>query len=184
MGWWLSRGEAEEAAVGGVEDAEAIEARFDLEVRADLAVDEDAVGSEFGDPGMVGVSGGGVKELAVGCEVAVVEDEGDLVFAGGEMERVFDGVADEEEAEEPGVGVEAVESHGVVVVPERGGVLLEGVEAGSAFAGDEPVGGVAVGFGGDASTVDVGDGADVGDIVAAAVEAVIDGAESVWWEGC
>jgi hypothetical protein len=82
-------GEAEEAAVGGVEDAEAVEARFDLEVRANFAVDEDAVGSEFGDPGMIWVSGGCVKELAVGREVAVVEGEGNLVLAGGEMERVF-----------------------------------------------------------------------------------------------
>jgi hypothetical protein len=63
----------------------------------------------------------------------------------------------------------------MVVIPEGSGVLLEWVEAGSAFAGDEPVGGIAVGFGGDASAVDVGDGADVGDVVSAAVEAVVDG---------
>ncbi len=168
-------GEAEEAAVGGVEDAEAIEARFDLEVRTDFAVDEDTVRSKFRNPRMIRISGGGVKELAVGCEVTVVKDEGNLVFAGGEMERVFVGVADEEETKETGVGVESVEAHGVVVIPEGRGVLFERIDAGSALTGDEPVGGVAVGFGGDASAVDVGDGADVGDVVAAAVEAVVDG---------
>ena len=43
--------------------------------------------------GIQGCSGSpeiGVVELAVGGEVAVVEDEGNLVLAGGEMERVFD----------------------------------------------------------------------------------------------
>ncbi len=175
QGLVIVEGEAEEAAVGRVEDAEAVEARFDLEVGAYLSVDEDAVGSEFGDPGMFGISGGGVKELAVGREVAVVEDEGDLVLAGGEMERVFYLVADEEHAEETGVGVEAVQTHGVVVIPEGRGVLLEWIDAGAALARNEPVGGVAVGFGGDASAVDVGGGANVGDIVAAAMEAVVDG---------
>jgi hypothetical protein len=174
---WLMivESQAEEAAIGGVKDAKAVESRLNFEIRANFTVDEDAVGSEFGDPRVIGVSGGGVEELAVGGEVAVVEDEGDLIFAGGEVERVFGGVADEEEAEETGVGVEAVETHGVVVIPEGGGILLEGVEAGFAFAGDEPVGGVAISLGGYAGTVDVGAGADFGNVAAAAVEAVIDG---------
>ena len=130
-GWLFDEGEGEEAAVGGVEEAEAVEARLDLEEGADFAVDEDAVGAELGDPGVFGVAGDVVEELAVGGEVAVVEDEGDFVFAGGQVERVFDLVAEEEHAEEAGVGVEAVDAHGVVVVPEGGGVLLEGVVAGA-----------------------------------------------------
>ena len=94
-GCWFDEREAEEAAVGGVEEPKAVEARLDLEEGADLAVDEDAVGGELGDPGVVGIAGGGVEELAVGGEVAVVEDEGNFVFAGGEVERVFDLVAKE-----------------------------------------------------------------------------------------
>ncbi len=74
----MRKGQREEAAVGGVEDAEAVEARLDFEVGADLAVDEDGVGVELGDPGAVGVGGDGVEELAVGGEVAIVEGEGNL----------------------------------------------------------------------------------------------------------
>ena len=84
--------------------------------------------------GIQGCSGSpevGVVELAVGGEVAVVEDERDFVLAGGEVQRVFGLVADEHHAEEAGVDVEAVEAHGVVVVPERGGLLLERVVAGA-----------------------------------------------------
>jgi hypothetical protein len=62
----------------------------------------------------------------------------------------------------------------VVVVPKGGGALLERIVAGQALAGDEPVVGVAVVAGGDACAVDVDDGADVGNILAAAVEAVVD----------
>ena len=75
--------EGEEVAVGGVEHAETVEAGFHLEEGADLAVDEDGVAVELADPGVFGVVGDGVEELAVGGEVAVVEGEGDLVLAGG-----------------------------------------------------------------------------------------------------
>ncbi len=73
----------EEAAIGGVEEAEAVESRLDLEEGADLSVDEDAVGAELGDPGAFRIAGDVVEELAVGGEVAIVEDEGNFVFAAG-----------------------------------------------------------------------------------------------------
>ncbi len=53
----------------------------------------------------------------------------------------------------------------MVVIPEGGGVLLERVGAGAGLAGEEPVCGKAVVFGGDAGAVEMGDGADVGDVV-------------------
>ena len=65
----------------------------------------------------------------------------------------------------------------MIVVPERGGVLLEGVGAGAGGAGDEPVFGVAVVFAGGFGAVEVDAGADVGDVVAAAVQGVVDGQE-------
>jgi hypothetical protein len=126
---------------------------------------------------VVGIAGGGVEELAVSGEVAVVEDEGDFVFSSRQMEGVFDLVSDEVKADEAGVGAEAVEAHGVVVVPEGSGVLLVGVVADAAFARDEPVVGVAIVFGGSFGSVDVGDGADVGHVAAAAVKGVVDGKE-------
>ncbi len=65
----------------------------------------------------------------------------------------------------------------MVVVPERGGVLLKRVGADAGLAGDEPVFGVAIVFGGGLGAVKVGGGADVGHVVAAAVEGVVDGKE-------
>jgi hypothetical protein len=124
---------------------------------------------------VLGIAGGGVIELAVGGEVTVVEDERELVFPGGQVERLLSGVADKEHAEEARVDVEAVNAHGVVVIPEGGGFLLEGIIADAGFAGNEPVFGVSIVFGGDLGTVDVDDGADVGDVVTAAVEGVVDG---------
>src|SRR5206468_4097907 len=67
----VGEGEVEEAAVGGVEEPEAIEARLDLEEGTDLSVDEDAVGAELGDPWVFGIAGGVVEDLAGGGEVAV-----------------------------------------------------------------------------------------------------------------
>ncbi len=86
-------------------------------------------------------------------------------------------IAEEEHAEEAGVGVEAGEAHGVVVVPERCGVLLKRVGAGAGVAGGEPVLGVAVVFGGGLGAVQMGGGADLGDAGAAAVERAVDGEE-------
>ena len=131
---------------------------------------------------MVGVAGGGVEELAVGGEIAVVEDEGDFVPAGGQVKGIFEGIAEPEHAEEAGVVVEAVYAHGVVVVPEGGGVLLEWVDVLDGFAGGVPVFGVAVVFGGDAGAVDMDDGADVGHAGATAMQGVVDGEEMLGGE--
>ncbi len=130
--------------MAGVEQAEAIETRLDLEVRADLAVDENAVCTELGNPGAFGVAGDIVEDLTVGAEVAIAEDQRHLVFAAGEVKGIFGLVADQKHAEEAGVGVEAGEAHGVVVIPECRGVLLKRVGADAGLAGDEPVFGVAI----------------------------------------
>jgi hypothetical protein len=68
------------------------------------------------------------------------------------------------------------------MVPESGGFLLEGVGAGAGFARREPVLGVAIVGGGNLGAVEVGDGADLGDVGAAAVEAVVDGEEVFYRE--
>jgi hypothetical protein len=86
-------------------------------------------------------------------------------------------IADEGHADQAGVDVEAVQAHGVVVVPESGGVLLHGVAAGVGGAGDEPVFGVAVVLGGSLGAVEMDTGSDLGEIAAAAVEGEIDGKE-------
>ena len=73
-----------EARVGGVEDAEAVLARLDLEERHDFAVDAVHVAIELLDPdGMFfgTVDDLGVVEGAVVMEETVLQHEGDLVVA-------------------------------------------------------------------------------------------------------
>jgi len=65
----------------------------------------------------------------------------------------------------------------MVVVPECGSVLLQGIVTGAALAGDEPVFRIAIVFGWDARSVYVDNGAYIWNILAAAVERVIDGKE-------
>jgi len=65
----------------------------------------------------------------------------------------------------------------VVVIPEGCGVLLERVEGGAGLAGDIPVFGLAVVLGRGAGAVDVDAGADVRNVMAATVKAVVDGEE-------
>ena len=67
LGERLAIGEGEAGRSGcwlRVEQAEAVEARLDVEEGTDLAVDEDAVGAELGDPRALGVAGDVVEELA------------------------------------------------------------------------------------------------------------------------
>jgi hypothetical protein len=120
----VGEGQGEEAAVGGVEKTEAVKARLHFEVGPYLAVDEDEASEELRDPRVLGVAGVWIEELAIGGKLAVREQERDLVFAGGEIECIFGGITQEEHTEEPGVRIEAINTHGVVVVPESGRFLL------------------------------------------------------------
>ena len=173
----VGEGQGKETAIGGVEKAEAVEARFHLEVGPYLAVDEDEASEELGDPGMVGIAGVGVEKLSVGRELAIREYERDLVFARGELQRVFDGIAQEHHAEESGVCVESIQTHSVVVIPEGGCFLLERVYADAGLSRDEPVFRLAVVFGRILSAVHVDAGAYFRDVTAAAMEGVVDGKE-------
>ncbi len=179
----IGEGQGEESAIGGVEKTESVEARLHLEVGPYLAVDEDKASEELGDPRVFGVAGIGVEELTISGELAVREQERDLVFAGGEIQCVFDGITHEDHAEEPGVHVEAIEAHGVIVVPEGGCFLLERVGADAGLSRDEPIFWMAVVFGRILSAVQMHAGAYFGDVATAAVEGVVDGEEVPDGEG-
>jgi hypothetical protein len=77
------------AGVGGVDQANAVEARLDFKIGEDGAVGEDDVAVNFWNPGRFGVARIWVVELAVGVEEAVGNGERDFVFASGQVERVF-----------------------------------------------------------------------------------------------
>jgi hypothetical protein len=173
----IGEGKVEEAAIGGVDQAETVEAGFDLKVWANFTVDENAVGAELGDPWVFGIAGGVVEELAIGGEVAVIEEQRDFIFSGRQVEGILKLVAEKKHAEEAGVGVESIDAHGVVVIPKRGGFLFQRIVTSSALSGRKPVFGVAIVFGGNLRAVEVSDGANIWNIGAATVERVIDGKE-------
>jgi hypothetical protein len=86
-------------------------------------------------------------------------------------------VADEDHAEEAGVDVEAIEAHGMVVIPEGGGVLLQRIVAGARIGRGEPVLGVAVVLGRTRPPCRWTTARTSGTSRAAAVQAVVDGEE-------
>ena len=95
--------EVEEAGVGGVENAEAIRARFDAKVRADGAVDDGQVAEELRAPdawrkARAVVGSGSVDELTLVVEGAILEHERDFVVAGGKAEAELGGIAQEVKA--------------------------------------------------------------------------------------
>ena len=81
--------QGEEAAVGGVEETEAVEARLYFDVGPYLAIFQDAASEELSKPKGVRGRRSWVEELAVGGELAVVEQQRNLVFARGEVEGVL-----------------------------------------------------------------------------------------------
>src|SRR5262249_32898549 len=56
-----------------------------------------------------------------------------------QLELVFNLIPDDEQPAQPGVNIEPVNSHRVVVIPERRGILAVGVEVSRGFAGRIPV---------------------------------------------
>ena len=55
--------QVEEAAIGGIQNAEAIAARFDVEIREQLAVDQHGFTEGFGYPGHIGHAGDRIVQL-------------------------------------------------------------------------------------------------------------------------
>ena len=92
--------ELEEAGVGGIEHPESVKTRLYFEVRKELAVGEDRVAVDFGDPRRVGIRGGRIHELPFEIEDAIAKHEGYLVLAGGQAQGVLDLVTDQEGPEE------------------------------------------------------------------------------------
>ncbi len=174
--------EAIEAAVGAVHEAQAIAARLDIEIRKQLAVDEQCVAKDFGNPWSVGLLGDRILELTIGAKQAVGDHQRNFVFAPGQIESCLHGIANEAEALQPCIDVESVNAHGVVVVEERGCVLARGIEAGLRFAGDDPFFGIAVARRGCASAVKMDDGANFGQRSLGAVQCVVDGEKVAWRE--
>src|SRR5882762_4395704 len=91
--------ESKEAAIRYVQETEAVEPRFNREERTDLSIDQNPIRRKLRYPGVIGVSRGVVEELTIRCEITVIEDERNLVFARGKMKRIFYLVADEKHAE-------------------------------------------------------------------------------------
>ena len=117
-----------EARVRAVQEAQPVAPRLDRRERPEHAVHDDRRAELLGLDARVrraGVRGmRGDDELAVRREGPVLDEERDLVGAGGKPEPVLVLVADQVEAREPGADVEPRQPERVVVVPERGGFLV------------------------------------------------------------
>ena len=145
------QGHAVEAGVGAVVEVEAVQGLIDVQVGPDLAVDHGHIAEELRRPQPVRADGAavGVGQGAVGVELLVLQDEGELVLADRQPERParlarVQVVADEVAAGQAGVDVEAGDAQGVVVVPEVAGLLGVAVGVAVAAAGQEGLFGQAV----------------------------------------
>ena len=95
-----AQSELKEAGVGGIDEPESVKTGLYLEVREELAVGEDRVAIDFGDPRRVRIRGGRIHELRVQVENAIAKHDRYLVLAGGQAQGVLDLVTDEEGPEE------------------------------------------------------------------------------------
>ena len=118
-----------------------------------------------------------IEKLTFAGEHAVIEDQRNFRLALGEMEGVFDVIADEKCSQQASIDVEPVDAHGMVVVPEHCCVLLVGVIVESGLPRHEPILRITVTFGRNLGTVQMDRGTDRRLIGFGAVEIVVDGQE-------
>ena len=117
----------------------------------------------------------GIEQLALVVEDAVVQDQGQLIAAGGQVEAVFVGIAQQIHTHQAGVEIQPAGAHGVVVIPEHGCVLPVGVVADVRLAGGIPVVGIAVVCSRRAAAVQMDHRARLRQLPAGAMQAVVDG---------
>ena len=119
--------QVQKASVADVQHAKAILARLHIQERESFSVRNHHVAEYFGNPGMRGISGHRIVELAVLPQQAIVNYERDFEGAFGKIERIFEIVANKKQPEHAGVDVQAIDAHGVVVIPERRSFLPVGI---------------------------------------------------------
>ena len=118
-----------EPRICGVEKAEAVPLRIDFQMRPDHPVDEVERSGEGGERAvrrrldLEQQLPGEPAGRRVGVQVPVGDDQRDLAVAAGQAKCVLFAVAHQVHPGEPGVDVQPGDRHGVVVVPERHGVL-------------------------------------------------------------
>ena len=95
----IAQGEAVEAGVGGIQDAEAILARLDFKIRKQLAVDQNGVTEDFRNPGRMRITGYRIIKLAVGRDEPVEDGERDFIFTAGQVQPVFELIANDGDTE-------------------------------------------------------------------------------------
>ena len=88
-----------------------------------------------------------IAQLAIGLQMAIEEHERDLVLVVGQMQLLLLLVTNHVQAKEPGIDVQPVDAHRVIVIPEQRRVLLVGIVVGARLPGHIPVFGKSVAFG-------------------------------------
>ena len=132
------------ASVGGIENAEAVFARLHVEIREGLSVHHHHVAENFGNPRLLGIAGHRIVELAVLTQQPVANHQRNLEAPLGRFSASSTSSRIRNRPNMSGIDVQPVDAHGVVVIPERGGVLVVGIEIGPRFSRHIPVLGIAV----------------------------------------
>src|SRR4029077_817544 len=170
------------AAVGGVQQPEAILPRLDFEIGEDCSVYKDRASVVLGDPGCAGVTGDWIENFPILAERAVEEHERDFVGASRQSQRNFQLVSDEIHARQAGNRVQPCNAHRMIVVEQSGRFLLIRVVTGRRLAGHEPVFGIAIAIGRGSAAMQMYYSAYLGLVLFRSVNRVIDGQKMPLWQ--
>ena len=170
------QGKRIETRIRGIEHPKAILARLDFEIRKQLAIDQDRIAKNLRNPGSFRLVGNWVVELAFRRNQPVENRQWNFILAAGQIQTVFELVSDDGNAEQACINIQAIDAHGVIVIPEHRRVLLVGIVVENGLAGHEPVFGKAVAIGGNARPMQVGDNAHLR-IAFGSVQPIVDGQE-------
>src|SRR6185503_15397928 len=118
-----------EAGIRAVENAEPVPSLFDFKKRPNLAINQRDVAEELGRPhGMERRDSlSRIKQRPVRVEHPVLNQEWNLELAARQIETILDTVTNQVEAREPCHYIQPGNPNGVIVIPERGGLLIVGI---------------------------------------------------------
>ncbi len=162
-----------EAPIRSVQQSKAIEARLDFQIRKQLAIHQEGVAERFRNPRSTGLPGDRIFQAAILLEEPVANYQRDLVFSARQREGVFYRIAHHVQSQHAGIDVQAIDAHGVIVIPEQSGLLPVGIAVGRALPARVPVLRIAVAFRRHFGAVDVDHGTHLGLVRFGAVQGVV-----------
>jgi hypothetical protein len=114
-------------------------------------------------------------QLAIGKQKSIADQQGNLVFPARQIEGILRFITNEVHAHQPGVNIQAINPHRVIVIEEHRRILLIGVIEGGGLSRDVPVLRVAVAVGRCFASMKVNHAADFRQVRFGAMNGVVDG---------